>query len=389
MSISALLRWVPGWVRVEAEGGYPARLLNTVTAEGITLWGVHQRGERLRFCCFARDYRYLRSPARRACMRMRLGRKSGLPFWVHRYRHRRGLAVGLAVYALVLALLSPRIWVVEVVGATDTPREDILAVATQMGVTVGAKTGNMNIKGLEIDGLRQLPTLAFVTVNPSGSVARIEVKERAPTPQVLDLSEPSDIVALRDGQIISMDITGGYRVAKDGEAVTAGSLLITGRKQTEQGERLYRSYGHVWALTRRQITVTVPLEYTVQRPDGFVAVRPTLTFLAWRIPLYGGDTPGEGYRHTQIDHFLQSRGMTLPLGVTTDYYIRTYPEKLARTAVQAAKVAEGQLTAQEQALFAPDSYHELSRKAGVEGANYVLRVTYQCKEDIALEVPIK
>ena len=29
--VSRIMRWFPGWVRVEAEGGYPERLLNAMT----------------------------------------------------------------------------------------------------------------------------------------------------------------------------------------------------------------------------------------------------------------------------------------------------------------------------------------------------------------------
>ncbi len=36
----------------------------------------------------------------------------------------------------------------------------------------------------------------------------------------------------------------------------------------------------------------------------------------------------------------------------------------------------------------PDSYRELSRREGVEGDAYVLQVTYECRENIAREVPI-
>ena len=87
--VSRLLRWVVGWVRVVTEGGYPERLLNDLTAAHIPIWNVHRRGEETRFSCMAGDYRRLRPLARRACLRMRVGQKHGLPFWRHRYRHRR------------------------------------------------------------------------------------------------------------------------------------------------------------------------------------------------------------------------------------------------------------------------------------------------------------
>lgn len=388
MAVSRLWRWFPGWVRVETEGGYPERLLNAVAQEGVAVWNVRCRGEWMRFSCFARDYRSLRPRARRACVRMRVKQKHGLPFWMHRYRHRKGLLVGMVVYTLILALLAPRIWVVQVVGNTATSVEEILAVAADMGVRVGARMDKMQIKQLEIMGLNRLPTLAWISVNPSGSVARVEVTERKPTPQVLDLSVPSDIVALRDGRVVSVTVVSGEKRVKVGEAVSAGTVLIGGRVESELGEQLYRAYGEVLAQTERRITVSVPLTYYPSTPDGFVSVCPTLTFLGWEIPLYASVAPPESHQLYEREHFLQANGLTLPLGVTTRYYIRTAPCCVQRTEAQAAELATMRLSAREKELFEPDSFEEIERSEQVRDGVYTLSVQYRCVENIAVEQPL-
>lgn len=388
MALSRLWRWFPGWVRVETEGGYPERLLNTVAEEELAVWNVRRRGEWMRFSCFARDYRSLRPRARRACVRMRIRQKHGLPFWLHRYRDRKGLLVGLVLYALILALLAPRIWAIQVVGNSATSSEEILAVAEDMGVRIGARMDAMDITQLEIMGLNRLPTLAWISVNPSGSVARVEVTERKPTPQVLDLSVPSDIVALRDGRILSVTVVSGEKRVKVGEAVSAGTVLIGGRVQTELGEQLYRAYGEVWAQTERRITVSVPLTYYPSVPDGFVSTCPTLTFLGWDIPLYADITPSGDYRLWEQKHFLQANGLTLPLGITTRYYIRTVPRETHRTEAEAAALAEARLAAQEEVLFEADSFEEIGRRETVQDGVYTLSVQYRCVENIAVEEPL-
>ncbi|MBQ4612898.1 MAG: sporulation protein YqfD [Clostridia bacterium] len=388
MALSRLWRWFPGWVRVETEGGYPERLLNAVAQEEIAVWNVRCRGEWMRFSCFVRDYRTLRPRARRACVRMRVRQKHGLPFWIHRYRHRKGLLVGLAVYVLILALLAPRIWVVQVVGNTDTSAEEILAVAEDMGVRIGARMDKLQIKQLEIMGLNRLPTLAWISVNPSGSVARVEVTERKPTPQVLDLSVPSDIVALRDGRVVSVTVVSGEKRVKVGEAVSAGTVLIGGRVESELGEQLYRAYGEVLAQTERRITVSVPLTYYPSVPDGFVSVCPTLTFLGWEIPLYANVAPPESHQLYERAHFLQANGLTLPLGITTRYYLRTEQRPMQRTEAQAVELAAARLAAREKELFEADSFEEIGRSEQVIDGVYTLSVQYRCVENIAVEQPL-
>lgn len=386
--VSRIMRWFPGWVRVEAEGGYPERLLNAITAADIAAWGVRRRGESLRFSCLAGDYRALRPMARKACVRMRMRHKHGLPFWRHRYRHRRGLLVGLALYIAVLAWLSPRIWVIEVTGNTVTSTEDILAIARQRGVVLGARTDEMDVKGLQIGGTKDMPTVSFITVNPSHSVARIVVTEREESPPSLDLSQPSDIVALRDGRILRMEIYSGQKLVMEGEAVTAGTRLVTGLVETELGEKRYRSYGEVWAETRRRITVTVPLTYTYERPTGEVICRPTLTFFCWQIPLYSDQPLQRQTQQYQAIHHLTIGDTVLPLGVTNTYLMPTETVTGTRTEAQAEALAQVELAEKEAALFLSDSYEETARQGSVKDGVYVLSVDYLCRENIAVEVPI-
>ncbi len=388
MGVFHIFRWFPGWVRVETEGGYPERLLNSISQEELAVWGVRFRDEQMRFSCFARDYRSLCRNARRACVRMRIKQKHGLPFWLHRYRRRKGMLVGLALYALILALLSPRIWAIEVIGNGATQTEEILAVAQDMGVQIGARMDGLQIKQLEIMGLNRLPTLAWISVNPSGCVARVEVTERKPTPEVLDLSQPSDMVAVRDGKVVSVTVVSGQKRVMAGEAVSAGTVLISGRIDSELGEQLYRAYGEVWAQTERRITVRVPLTYYPAVPDGFVAVCPTLSFLGLEIPLYADPPMGEEYRQTERTHFLQTNGLTLPLGITNRYYIRTERPLTTRTEQQAADLAAKRLKAQEATLFGDGEFEELDRTHEMVGGVYTLSVKYHCLENIAVEEPI-
>lgn len=386
--VSRVLRWFPGWVRVETEGGYPERLLNDLTAAGVEVWHIHRRGEGIRFSCRAGDYRLIRPVARRACLRMRIRHKHGFPFWRHRYRHRKGLLVGLVLYIVLLAALSPRIWVIQVEGNAATSTADLLAAAEAYGVRLGARMDDLDIKGFQLYGPDALPTVAYVTVNPSHSVARIQVTERDPTPDIIDLSRPSDLVAARDGRILQVDSRSGKPLVKAGEAVTAGTVLITGCVETDLGEKLYRAYGEVWAETTRRITVSVPLVQVDSVPTERVVCRPTFSFLCWGFPLYS-ETPlqGENARYSTA-HTLTVGDVTLPLGLTCDYYIPLIARRRILTTEQARSAAQTQLTEQEAALFLPDSYERLTAAGRVQGNAYVLTATYRCRENIAVEVPL-
>ncbi len=386
--VSRILRWFPGWVRVETEGGYPERLLNDLTAAGVEVWRIRRHNEVMWFSCRAGDYRCIRPMARRACLRMRLQHKHGFPFWRHRYRYRRGLLVGLVLYVAILGALSSRIWVVEVEGNTVTSTAAILEQAEQYGVRLGARTDRLQIKGFQLHGPDALSTVAYITVNPSHCVARIQVTERDPTPQIVDLSQPSDLVAARDGRILQIESRSGKPLVKVGEAVTAGTVLITGCVETDLGEKLYRAYGEVWAETHRRITVSVPLVQMESILSDSMVCRPTFSFLGWDFPLYS-KTPLQGeMAHYSTAHTLTVDGTVLPLRLSCDYYVPLSSRRRVLTTEQADDQAQTQLGQQEEALFLPDSYERLTCTGRVQGDMYVLTATYRCRENIAVEVPL-
>ena len=257
-----------------------------------------------------------------------------------------------------------------------------------MALRLGARMDRIQIKNLQLDGTDTLSTLAFITVNPSHCVARIEVTERAPTPQIIDLSRPSDLVAARDGVILRVDARSGKPQVVAGEAVTAGTVLITGRVETDLGEKLYRSYGEVWAETTRRITVSVPLLYDRFATEKAVC-RPEIALFHWVFPLYS-KTPLQGeHAHIRTDHPLTVGGTVLPLGISCDYYYPLTRIPTARTAAQAEALAYEQLAEQEAVLFTPDAYEQLTCTGQVEQGQYRLTATYLCRENIALEVPLE
>ena len=387
--IERVLRWFTGWVRVEVEGGYPERLLNGAVAASIPLWHLRRREELLRFSCPAGMYRRLRPLARRAGVRMRVRHKHGLPFWRHRYRHRKGLLVGLCAYVVILALLAPRIWVIEVVGNEITPTEAVLATAQRWGVRMGARVSRLDVKGLQFGGPDALTTVAWMTVNPNGCVARIEVTEREPTPEVIDLTTPTDLVAVRDGKIIKTEVKNGQLKVKVGEAVAAGTVLVTGQPDEETGRKGCRAYGQIWAETRRRITITVPLTEMRSVPVGEAVCRPAITFFGWKIPLYSNKPLQVDHQQKTTRHPLKIGGVELPLGYTCQWWQPITAQPFTRSEEQAAQEAEQQLIQEEQTLFLPDSYEKLTQSGRVKEGQYVLTATYLCRENIAVEVPIE
>ena len=387
MHFSAITRFFTGWVHFRAEGGLPARLLDETASKGIPLWDVRREGIELYARCPARVYPALRRPARRAGLRLQLIGKHGLPFFLHRFRGRWGLAVGGVLALLLLQFLSGRIWAVTVSGNTHIPEQELRQAATEWGVQVGAPIDALDIEAIRLNALTRVDGVAWLTVNLEGSVAHVELLEADDPVEILDTSRPSNLVAARDGWIVSMEIFGGESVVKTGDAVTAGTLLVSGATIADTQLLLRRSYGTVVARTERELSVTVPLTEELLQPAGSL-YRVSLCVFGLDIPLSPAARLPDTYQLTLDDRFFTADGVTLPIGLRHAHYTALTPQTVTRTTEQAQEEAVRRLRALEQAELSAAVILESRYTCRQTADGFELTGHYICEEDIAREQQI-
>ena len=140
MFILKFVRFVLGYVLFTATGGFPERFINLCTQHNIPLWDLKHLGDTVEGKTTVSGYKRIRPAARRSGVRVRISKKCGLPFLRERNKKHAGLLVGVALAALLLCILSTRIWTVRVEGNVQIHDEQILRAAKSLGVEGGART---------------------------------------------------------------------------------------------------------------------------------------------------------------------------------------------------------------------------------------------------------
>ena len=376
-----------GVVLVECEGGFPERFLNEAAKRNIELWDITYSGISL-FCrCKANRYRELRSAARAASVRMRVKKRYGLPFLLRPFRLRWGLAVGALLFVLILQLLASRLWVVRIVGNERVSEESIREVLVSLGVYEGASLASVDLPALQLTALERLPELIWLTVNFEGSTAQVEVRERQESEPIVS-DEPANIVATRDGVIVSVDAVSGQAMVKSGDAVTKGTLLISGVMDSKVGPILKRAEGVVTARTTRTLTVTVPFEEQVPSANPRTVSRPCLYFLGVRIPLYASvDIDGDYTKKTE-EYPLCAYGKALPVGVEVTRFIWSETELCKRTEDQALTEARERLAQAVEKLQGEVTIEKESVTEKKTDDGWAITGTYTCLEVIGQSEPL-
>ncbi|MDD2362277.1 MAG: sporulation protein YqfD, partial [Oscillospiraceae bacterium] len=364
---------------------FPERLLNIAARDSIELWGVKRQGLVLEACCPVRQYKRLRSPARKSGMRIHVTQRHGVPFTIHRYRSRSGLAVGLAAFYFVLQLFSQRIWVVEVRGNNKVNSEEILAVMQEFGVCEGADLSELDIASLQLKVLQKLPDLAWCVVNLQGSIAFIDVTERVPAPQLSDHQRPSNIKATRDGRIVSVEVYTGQSLVSKGDAVAKGMLLVSGVIDSKVGPIFRRSQARILASTARRLKVSVPLKETLLLPTGRTVFRPSLHLFTLDIPLYTNGKIEQKNKLTVFKNMLNVNGIDLPIGFINHNYELLEPDEIIHSEQEAQAIAKKMLQDKKENELAGAEILTADEKCEIQNGCYIITGRYSCIEDICME----
>ncbi|MEG2204211.1 MAG: sporulation protein YqfD [Oscillospiraceae bacterium] len=315
MFLVRLLRWLRGSVTFLVTGAFPERLINLCVRTGLPLWGVAPRAEGYEANTFAARYKELRPLARRSKARVRLEKKSGLPFVRRRYRRRWGLLLGLTAAAGLMLLGSTRIWAIKVNGCAEIKEQTVIEALDRLGLRPGVRARGVDARALERRMMLADDRISWISVNIRGSVAEIEVKERTKPPETIDRRDrAANIVAACDGQIQYLEIYEGQPLVRVGDTVLEGEVIVSGIMQDPHGN-VQITYARAKAIAQvyERLRVDVPLTQSVLQPAGEPVVRKYLHLPGATVPLFfpGKSLSGEVRRESAQTPLLSLPKITL------------------------------------------------------------------------------
>ena len=329
--MQAFINRLQGQVRLKIEGAYPERFLNICAANRLPFWGlVYQSETCLHVSMTKKNYHRLEPFAQRAMCTVTLLEKSGLPFFLRRFRHRYAFLVGAGLCILSLVSLSQFIIDVEIIGNKTTSSDRILTVLKENGLRPGVYGPSIDARLLSHQALLELPELSYLSINLSGCRATVVVRDRIPKPEIIDLRTPANVIATKAGVITRIETLEGVPKVASGSTVLPGELLISGIDDIESaagdgssvGTRILHAMGNVYAKTYYNRSAQIPLTAQIKSYTGANKRHLSLLFGGWRINFYGnGRISYPNYDKIEMNHQLKLPfGITLPMELQSERY---------------------------------------------------------------------
>ncbi len=327
-----------GTVKITVESGFPERVLNLCSAHEIAFWDIEWKSP----TCFSvklqrKSYLRLRQLIKKLDCEITVEKKTGMPFFVKRFKKRYVLWVGLAIAVSMLFVGSFFVWDIEIEGNKTVSDERILRALEAEGVTCGTFGLGIHPETLKNHILLEIPELSWLTVNVNGFRATVIVRERVLPPEIRDEHTDANIVAEKDGLITKVQLFGGHAVVAKDETVTKGQLLISGVADMDtRGAYLTRGEGKVYARTWYDLTAKVPKTIREKSYTGREKKSFALVLGKQRIKV----TPNSSIFSGNCDKIIKNGRLRLPGGIML-------PVALECTIVREYEIVERSIDAQE------------------------------------------
>lgn len=210
MILKLIYMFFSGYVYVSVEGFFIERFINICRSKNIVLQDLHiENNVYIRFKLLKSDFKELRHIAKNTKCKIKIEKKKGIPFVINRYRKRKVFAVAILAIAIFIFILTKFIWNIEVQGNEKIPKEEILNLVSDYGITIGSYRNKIDTEKISNLIRLQRDDLAWVGISIQGTNAIITVKESIEKPNIIDKNEVCNIVATKNATISKIIVQNG------------------------------------------------------------------------------------------------------------------------------------------------------------------------------------
>ena len=364
--------------------------MNLCARQGIPVWDCRREGTDAVGYTTVSGYHRLHLLMRENHIRLRVIQKSGARFIGHRYRKRVGILTGILLFAASLFVAQLFVWEVQVDGCSDpTSQNRLYQVLAEQGVRRGCLKSGIDLYLVARTAEVEVNGLSWAALNLHGTTAILKVRERTPPPQKIDTSVPANVVAVKDGQIVTLRVTDGRPLLRSGDAVRAGELIVSGVLQDQWGvTHLVRANAKAIAHVPASLTVEVPLQQESAVYTGHTVRRNYLELFSLRLPLFLYTGLEGTYRVEKEQNPLVVGAKELPVALAQERFVFYETKETAISQEAALKIAEKKLARMEETEFAESKILSRETFATCENGILSLRGEYELEQDIAKQVEI-
>ena len=288
MYIAILLRLILGYVRVEIEGYYIERFINICQNKKILIWNLKRENGVKLFCNIGiKDFKKLKIISRKTNCKIKIVKKKGIPFLLHRYKKRKIFAIFLVIIAFFIYTSSKYVWNVDIKVEENLMIENIEEDLEDLGLKKGILKSKIDTDKLVNEIRLKRNDISWIGIDLKGTNAIIKIVKADEKPDLIENSDFCNIVAEKSGVITNIIAQNGTAIVKAGDEVHKGDVLIAGYMEGKYTEKRYvHSLGKVQAKIKYQKSEKIYLNQEILKESGNQEKKLQIKFNNFKINFY-------------------------------------------------------------------------------------------------------
>ena len=212
-----------GQTELEVTGVQPERFVNACAKANLRFWALGRVDEtQFHLTIPSLRLKQAQELAQKARCELRVTRRTGLPYFLRRFKRRYALLAGLGLFLVFISLMGSFIWELEIEGNHRIAEEEIRQALAELGVREGSFAPWIDEKNLKNEMILRLDDMLWFALNISGGRATAHVRERVLFEPVIPRGLPAQIIAAQDGLILRIDTLQGAPLVQNGAVVAKG-----------------------------------------------------------------------------------------------------------------------------------------------------------------------
>ena len=229
MLVRRLYMHLTGFVTIAIEGFFVERFMNMRFAQDIFLWNVkREKNTYVKVCISTKDFKKIKRIAKKTKCRVKIEKKTGVPFVIHNYRKRKIFFIFTILIFVLIFIMTRFIWNVDVVGNEKIDKNEILELLKEDGVESGTLKSKIKTDEIINEIRLQKEEIAWIGIKIKGTNAIIEIVETKEKPEIVDENEVCNIVAKKSAIVSKIVVQNGTARVNVGDEVKQGDLLVEG-----------------------------------------------------------------------------------------------------------------------------------------------------------------
>ena len=240
MHIGILIQLILGYVRIEVEGYYIERFINICRNKKILIWNLkREKGVKLYLNIGIGDFKKLSEISRKTKCKIKIQKKKGIPFILHRYKKRKIFAICLIILLLGIYSSSKYIWNIEIRVEENLAIENIEEDLNSLGLKRGMQKSEVDTNKIINEIRLKRNDISWIGIDIKGTNAIVKIVKADEKPEIVDNSDYCNIVASKDGIITKIIAQNGTAVVSEGDVVKKGDVLIAGYMEGKYTDTRY------------------------------------------------------------------------------------------------------------------------------------------------------